>query len=126
MGTNLNLTAEFNDVTGIFSVNARIFSLNETTGEKISVVYVQYFALNSTAEGLFTGTIEDLDLGMYTADLEALDLYLNEGIYSDVANISIVGPITPPDWASLMQWIVPSAMTGFAAVVVLVVYLRRR
>ncbi len=51
---------------------------------------------------------------------------MNEDIYSNVVNISIVGPMTPPNLSGLMQWIIPSAMIGFAAVVVLVVYLRRR
>jgi putative intracellular protease/amidase len=127
LGSTVNLTAEFSDVTGVYNVNAKIFALNETSGDRISVVYEQYFALNTTStEGRFTGTIEDLDLGKYTVDLEALDLYLNEAVYSDVVNISIVEQNTPPDWSGLIQWVIPGAMTGFAAVVVLVVYLRRR
>ena len=125
LGTFVNLTAEFSDVTGVLSVSARIFALDEATGERISVD-ILYFALNVTTDGTFTGTIEDLDLGKYAVDLEASDLYLNEGIYSNVVNISIVGPMASPDWSDLMQWIIPSTMIGFAAVVVLVVFLRRR
>lgn len=125
LGTTVNLTVEFSDETGVLSVNVRIFALDETTGERISVD-IRYFALNATSDSTFTGTIEDLDLGKYTIDLEAADLYLNEAVYSDVVNISIVGPIPPPDWSGLMQWIIPGAMIGFAAAVVLAVYLRRR
>lgn len=126
LGTTVNLTVEFSDVTGVFSVSARIFALDETTGERISIVHVRYFGLNATLDGTFTGIIEDLDLGKYTVDLEVADLYLNEGIYSDVVNISIVEALAPPDWAELMQWVIPSAITGFAAVVVLAIFLRRR
>jgi putative intracellular protease/amidase len=125
LGSSVNLTAEFSDVTGVLSVSARIFALDDATGERISVD-IQYFALNATSDSTFTGTIENLDLGKYTVDLEAADLYSNEGIYSDVVNISIVAPIAPPDWSGLMQWIIPGAMTGFVAAVVLVVYLQRR
>ena len=126
LGTSVNLTVEFSDVTGVFSVSARIFALDETTGERSSVVHVRYFELNTTSDSTFSGTIEDLDLGRYTVDLEAADLYLNEGIYSDVVNITIVGAMAPPDWSGLMLWVIPSTMTSFAAVVVLSVYLRRR
>jgi hypothetical protein len=127
LGTTINLTAELNDVTGIYVVNAKVYTLNETTGEKTSVVYIEFFRLNETSvEGVYSGVVEELDLGIYTIDIEATDLYLNEAVYGYVANISIVDQTPPPDWSGLMQWAIPGAMIGIAGVVVLVIFLKRR
>jgi hypothetical protein len=127
LGTSINLTAELSDVTGIFAVNAKVFSLNQTSGEKMSIVYVEFFRLNTTdVEGVYSGIIEDLEVGDYTIDVEATDLYLNEAVYEYAVNISILNQTTPPDWSGLGQWAIPGVMVGAAGVVVLVMFLRRR
>ena len=127
LGTSVNLTAEFSDVTGIYDVIAKIYTLNETTGEKISVVYIQLITLNETlTEGVYSGVVEDLEIGTYIFDLEASDVYLNEVTYSYAANVSMVELAPPFDWSGVMQWAVPGVMIGFAAIVILVIYLRRR
>jgi putative intracellular protease/amidase len=127
IGTSINITAELTDITGIYAVNAKVFTLNETSGEKMSIVYVEFFRLNTTSvEGVYSGTLEDLEIGVYTIDIEASDLYLNEAIYEYAANISILNQTLPPDWSGLTQWIIPSAMIGTAGVVVLVLFLKRR
>jgi hypothetical protein len=127
LGTTINLTAELNDVTGIYAVNAKLFTLNETTGEKVSVVYLDFFRLNTTSvEGVYSGVIEDLELGTYTIDIEATDLYLTESVYEYAANLSIVDQTPPPDMSGLMQWVIPGAMIGTVGVVVLVIFLKRR
>ena len=127
IGITINLTAELNDVTGVYAVNAKIYTLNETTGEKTSIAYLDFFRLNTTSvEGIYSGAIEDLELGIYTIDIEATDLYLNEAVYGYAANISVVDQTPPPDLSGLMQWVIPGAMIGTAGVVVLVVFLKRR
>ena len=126
LGTSINLTAELSDVTGIYAVNAKVYEFNETTGERTSVVYIQFFRLNPTSvEGVYSRLIEDLEIGDYTIDIETTDLYLNEAIYGYAANISVVDYL-PSDGLGLMQWVIPGAMMGTAGVVVLVIFLRRR
>ena len=127
LGTSINLTAELNDVTGIYAVNAKVYTLNETTGEKTSIAYIEFFRLNETSvEGVYSGVVEELDLGIYTIDIEATDLYLNEAVYGYAANISIVDQTPPPDLSGLMQLVIPGALVGIAGVVVLVIFLKRR
>jgi putative intracellular protease/amidase len=126
LGSSINLTAELSDVTGIYAVNAKVYELNEKTGERTSIVYIQFFRLNTTSvEGVYSGIIEDLELGSYTIDIETTDLYLNEAVHGYVANISVVEYL-PPGGTGLMQWLIPGAMIGTAGVVVLVIFLKRR
>ncbi|MGY5855827.1 MAG: DJ-1/PfpI family protein [Candidatus Thorarchaeota archaeon] len=128
LGTTANLTVEFSDATGVYHIDANIFALDDTTGERVSDVHVQSFTLTETdTDGIFTGIAQDLELGNYTVDFEALDLYFNEVYHSDGANLLVVDQI-PTTGSTLdpMQWILPSAMVGTAGLVVLVIFLRRR
>jgi len=126
-GTNVSLTAVFGDMTGVSSVNAKIFALNNTTGERVSEIHVQYFALDeTTTDGVFAGIIEDLEIGNYTVDFEVWDLYMNEAIYDDAVTLLVIDQITTPGPNDPMYWVLPGAAVGIIGVVVLVVFLRRR
>lgn len=127
VGTNFTFTATFTDTTGTFLVNVKIFKLNDTTGERLSGVPVQYFALEeTTTEGVFSGVIEDLEIGNYTLDLEAWDVYMNEAVYSDGLNLLVIEQTSTPNPIEPMQWILPGAAGGIIGVIVIVAFLRRR
>jgi putative intracellular protease/amidase len=126
VGTNVSLTATFSDFTGTFLVNAEVFKLNLTTGERLSELPVEHFALVETTEGVFEGVIEDLEIGNYTIDIEVWDVYMNEAIYTDSANLLVTEEILTPGPVNPMQWILPGAAGAVVGVIVLVVFLRRR
>ena len=127
VGTNFTLTATFTDATGTYLANVKIFKLNDTTGERLSGVPVQHFALDeTTTEGVFSGGIEDLEIGNYTIDLEVWDVYMNEAVYSDGLNLLVIEQTTTPNPIEPMQWILPGAAGGIIGVIVIVVVLRRR
>jgi putative intracellular protease/amidase len=127
VGTNVSFTATFSDSTGTFLANAKIFKLNSTTGERLSGVPVQYFALNeTTTEGVFSGVIEDLEIGNYTIDLEVWDIYMNNAVYTDETNLLVIEQTATPDPIDPLQWILPGAVGGIIGVFVIVVLLRRR
>jgi hypothetical protein len=126
-GTNVSLTVTLADSTGTFLVNARIFELDLTSGERVSGVHVQYFALDETAsEGVFVGVIEDLEIGNYTIDIEVWDVYMNEEVYADGANLLVIEEPATPGPSNPMLWVLPGAAGAAIGVVVLVVFLRRR
>jgi putative intracellular protease/amidase len=134
LGADIGLTTIFGDATGVYMVNARIFEMNDTTGARISDVYVQYFALNETStDGVFTAEVEYLEIGDYTIDFEVWDLYMNEASYRDGVNLSIIDQTTTttpqtttPEPSDPMNWLVPGAALGTICVVILVVFLRKR
>ena len=125
-GANVSLTVTFSDSTGTFLVNAKIFKLN-ASGDRISGVPVEHFALDeATTEGNFTGIIEDLEIGNYTIDIEVWDVYMNEALYTDSANLLVVEETPTPGPVSPMQWVLPGIVGATIGVIVLVVFLRRR
>jgi putative intracellular protease/amidase len=127
LGTNVSITATFSDVTGVHTANAKIFALNDTTGERVSDIHVQYFALNeSTTDGIFTAVVENLEIGNYTVDFEVWDLYMNEAVHNDGVNLLVVNQTTTPGPNNPMNWVLPGAVVGTIGVVVLVIFLRRR
>jgi hypothetical protein len=126
-GTNVSLTTVFSDMTGVYTANAKIYALNDITGERVSEIHVQYFALEeTTTDGVFIGIIENLEIGNYTIDLEVWDLYMNEAFYNDSVNLLIVDQITTPGPDDPMNWALPGAVVGTIGVVVLMIFLRRR
>ncbi len=128
LGTNVTFTVEFSDVTGVYSVDAGIFALNDTTGERVSDIHVQCIALDETStDGIFTGLVEGLEIGNYTIDFKACDVYLNEITCCDAVNLLVVEQTTSPgSTPNPMQWIVPGAVGGVACIVVILVLLRKR
>ena len=124
--SSVSLTAEFTDATGVYNVDAHIFALNDTTGERGSEI--QYFTLDETStDGVLTGTVEGLEIGNYTIDFKVWDVYLNEVTYSDAVNLLVVEEITTNGSTLIpMQLIIATSMIGLACVCALVVYLRRR
>jgi len=128
LGTNVSFTVEFSDVTGVYSVDAEIFALNETTGERVSDVHVQCIFLDETStDGIFTGLVEGLEIGNYTVDFKAWDVYLNEITCCDAENLLVVEKTTSPgSTPNPMQWIIPGVVGGTACIVVIIVLLRKR
>ncbi|MFW9832714.1 MAG: DJ-1/PfpI family protein [Candidatus Thorarchaeota archaeon] len=126
-GTNVSLTVEFSDATGVYLVNIKMFALNKTTGKRVSDSYVKYFGLDeTTTDGVFTGIVQDLELGNYTMDFEAWDLYMNEIVFTDGANLLVVDQITTPSPDVPMQLVLSGAAIGTAVIIVLVVFFRKR
>jgi hypothetical protein len=127
LGTDVNLTVELTDVSGCYNVEAEVYDLDEPIQRDLEL-YVQHLTLNETSEGVFSVVIEDLDLGNYTIDITAWDIFLNEIEQIDAAALSVVEilPSTTGNGLDPMLIVVPGAIIGTTLVVVVVVFLRRR
>ncbi len=126
IGTNVNLTVEFSDLSGVYRVEAELYAL-DAAGEH-SVLYEQLLVLNETSENIFSGFIKDLELGNYTVDITAWDIFLNEIEQVDAVTLLVVDslPSSAGTGFDPMLLIIPGSMIGTALVVVLVIFLRRR
>jgi hypothetical protein len=129
LGTDVNFTVEVNDFSGIYNVVAKVFVLNDTTGERVSNIDMEEVTLHEASiGGVYQGFIESLELGNYTIDLTVWDIFLNEVTFGDAVSVLVVESLPSPTSTSLdpMLIVVPIAVIGTALVVVLVIYLRRR
>ncbi|MFW9869003.1 MAG: DJ-1/PfpI family protein [Candidatus Thorarchaeota archaeon] len=129
LGTNVNLTVQVNDVSGIYRVVTKVFALNATTGERLSQPYECLIALNETSVGFYEGTITDLGLGNYTVDITVWDIFMNEDTFSDATNLLVVEQLTIPEGSGIdpIQLAVLGAVIGgVGIVIVLLILLRRR
>ena len=126
-GTSVNLTVEISDVSDCYSVEAEVYDVDKPIEHSLGI-YEQHLTLNETSEGVFSVVIEDLELGNYTIDITAWDIFLNEIEQSDAVSLLVVETLPSTTGAGLdpMLLVVPGAMIGTALVVVLVVFLRRR
>jgi hypothetical protein len=126
-GTSVNLTVELSDLSGVYNVEAEVYDVDEPVEHSLGI-YVQNLTLNETSEGVFSVIIEDLELGNYTIDITAWDIFLNENEQGDAVTLLVVESLTTPTGTGLdpMLIVVPGAMIGTALVIVLVVFLRRR
>jgi len=127
LGTSVNLTVEITDVSGCYNVEAEIFDLDDPIQRSLGL-YAQHLTLNEASEGVFSVVIEGLELGNYTIDIFAWDIFLNEIEQTDAITLLVVEDLPNPIDQGLnpLQIVVPGAMIGTALVVVLVVFLRRR
>ncbi len=129
LGTNVNLTVQVSDVSGVFRVVGKVFTLNDTTGERLLEPYVCFNTLNETSVGIYEGIITDLELGNYTADITVWDIFMNEVTISDAVNILVVEQLTNPEGSGIdpIQLATLGALIGGGGIViVLLIVLRRR
>ena len=126
LGTDVNLTVELSDLSGGYSVEAKVYAL-DATGER-SLLFDKHLVLSEISEGVFSVLVENLGLGNYTVDITAWDVFLNEQEQSDATTLLVVENLPSPTSSGLdpMLLVIPSAMVGTVVVVVLVVFFRRR
>jgi hypothetical protein len=127
LGTSVNLTVELSDTSGIYNVEVEVFDLAEPVEHSLGI-YVQHLTLNETSDGVFSVVIQGLELGNYTIDVTAWDIFLNELEQSDAVNLLVIEGLPSITGTDLdpMLIVVSGAMIGTVLVVVLVVFLRRR
>jgi len=126
LGTSVNLTVELSDISGVYNVEVEVYDLSRPIERSLGI-YVQHLTLNEESVGVFSVVIEDLELGNYTIDVTAWDIFLNEVELSDAVTLLVVDSL-PSTGTGLdpMVIAVSGGMIGTALVVVLVVFLRRR
>ncbi|MBN2229712.1 MAG: DJ-1/PfpI family protein [Candidatus Thorarchaeota archaeon] len=127
INTNVQVTVDLEDVTGINQVNCKVFELNDT-GFRISTEPLYDVKLEQMSSELsFNGTITDLAIGNYSIDIIAYDVYLNQAEFVDVAGVLVVEEIPQDTGLGLFQWfILGGATTAIVGLAALGFFLRKR
>ncbi len=118
------LTADLDDETFVYMVNCKIYKLNSTGGRPVA--YTFHIGMNATdTENQFECVIRHLDLGNYTVDLLVWDCFMNYVEFTDAVEFSVLEelPTTTNTVQGLdpMQWLIPGAIVGGVATVLVVV-----
>ncbi|MHA1210908.1 MAG: DJ-1/PfpI family protein [Candidatus Heimdallarchaeota archaeon] len=102
---NYSIMANVSDITGVFSVQAKLFLLS-SLGFRVSNSPAYTVMLNETStSGAYVSTIEITD-GQYSIDIDAVDIYYN---LETLRNVSIIGEPNETSLTSLSFLVVPIA-----------------
>jgi len=117
------LTADLDDETFVYMANCKIYKLNSTGGRPVAHTF--HIGMNATdTENQFECVIRYLDLGNYTVDLLVWDCFMNYVEFTDAVEFSVLEELpitnTTVQGLDLMQLIIPGAIAGGVATVLVV------
>jgi putative intracellular protease/amidase len=131
-GTNLTVLVELTDITSVYIVTAKVYSLN-ATGDRDPMTHICHFELYNTSCTCteWNATLAYLEPGNYTLDVKAWDNWMNEIEYFDTVQFEVVDELpetTTSTTGTGMPPLVIAGVAGASVVIVLlvVVVVRRR
>ena len=129
-GMNLTVHAELNDITSVYIVTAKVYSLN-ATGHRDPLTHIEHFELYNTSSACtqWNANLAFLEPGNYTLDVKAWDNWMNEIEYFDTVQFEVVVelPTTTTSGSDMAPLVVGGIAAGaVVGVLVVVVILKKR
>jgi hypothetical protein len=115
-GTNLTVTVELSDVTSVYIVTAKVYSLN-ATGHRDPLTHIKHFELCNTSSACteWSAILAYLEPGNYTLDVKAWDNWMNEVEYFDTVQFEVVVELSTTTTTNTETGMTPLVIGGLAA-----------